>query len=380
MKILSAANFNRARNFVKTKARPVDAALFEYTFENGKPDTVWDALSTFVNEDGGFGHGVEPDCRLPDSSVLATSTAFPYLIQTDAPVDHPLVKNGIQYLLRTYDKNLKGWRRLLPEMNNHSRAAWWNYDPKTAETDVIDHWSNPSACAVAYLHRYHELVPDGFLQEVTDKAMSVFAEKKEAIEGHDYLPFIELAEALPFEMSNLLGQSLDLAEVVEPILQAMADHMGMVRGTLDAPPDRGRARTIGAPPRLLTPQRLWAAYKTLEENKVRGASSQRKLADIVSLVRFALHQDDELVPYAEQVQVRFERWMKMQENLGRQFTREQRRWLEMIRDHVAQSLEMTVSDFNFTPFIGVGGLGKAQQVFGTELKTLIDELNGVLVA
>ena len=137
---------------------------------------------------------------------------------------------------------------------------------------------------------------------------------------------------------------------------------------------------IGAPPRLLTPQRLWAAYKTLEEDKVRGASSQRKLADIVSLVHFALHQEDELVPYAEQVQVRFERWMAMQENLGRQFTPEQRRWLEMIRDHVAQSLEMTVGDFNFTPFVGVGGLGKAQQVFGTQLKPLIDELNGVLVA
>ena len=136
---------------------------------------------------------------------------------------------------------------------------------------------------------------------------------------------------------------------------------------------------IGAPPRLLTPQRLWAAYKTLEQNKVHGASSQRKLADIVSLVHFALHQEDELVPYAEQVQLRFERWMAMQENLGREFTREQRRWLEMIRDHVAQSLEMTVGDFNLTPFVGVGGLGKAQQVFGTELKKLIDELNGVLV-
>jgi len=137
---------------------------------------------------------------------------------------------------------------------------------------------------------------------------------------------------------------------------------------------------IGAPPRLLTPQRLWAAYKTLEQNKVRGASSQRKLADIVSLVRFALHQEDELVPYAEHVQLRFERWMAMQQNLGREFTPEQRRWLEMIRDHVAQSLEMTVGDFNLTPFVGVGGLGKAQQVFGAELKTLIDELNGVLVA
>jgi len=208
MKILSAANFNLARDFVKAKARPADAALFEYTFENGKPDTVWDALSTFVNEDGGFGHGMEPDCRLPDSSVLATSTAFPYLIQTDAPADHPLVKNGIQYLLRTYDRNLKGWRMLSPEANNHPRAGWWNYDPKTADTDVVDHWSNPSACAVAYLHRYHELVPDGFLQEVTDKAMSVFAEKQEIIEGHDYLPFIELAEALPCEMSKAIWSAL----------------------------------------------------------------------------------------------------------------------------------------------------------------------------
>jgi len=137
---------------------------------------------------------------------------------------------------------------------------------------------------------------------------------------------------------------------------------------------------IGAPPRLLTPQRLWAAYKTLERNKVRGASSQCKLADIVSLVRFALHQEDELVPYAEQVQVRFERWMAMQENLGREFTREQRGWLEMIRDHVAQSLEMTVGDFNLTPFVGVGGLGKATQVFGSDLKMLVEELNEVLAA
>jgi len=137
---------------------------------------------------------------------------------------------------------------------------------------------------------------------------------------------------------------------------------------------------IGAPPRLLTPQRLWAAYKTLERNKVRGASSQRKLADIVSLVRFALHQENELVPYAEQVQVRFERWMAMQENLGREFTREQRQWLEMIRDHVAQSLEMTIGDFNLTPFVGVGGLGKATQVFGSDLKMLVEELNEVLAA
>jgi len=136
---------------------------------------------------------------------------------------------------------------------------------------------------------------------------------------------------------------------------------------------------IKAPPRLLTPQKLWAAYKTLAKNRVRGASAQRRLTDIVNLVRFALHQADELVPYPEDVQVRFEQWMATQELRGRSFTDEQRTWLEMIRDHIAQSLEIDLGDFDFTPFNAEGGLGKARELFGTELKALMDELNGVLV-
>jgi len=137
---------------------------------------------------------------------------------------------------------------------------------------------------------------------------------------------------------------------------------------------------IKAPPRLLTPQKLWAAYKTLAKSKVRGASAQRRLTDIVNLVRYALHQADELVPYPEDVQVRFEQWMATQELRGRRFTDEQRTWLEMIRDHIAQSLEIEVADFDFTPFNAEGGIGKARELFGSELKALMDELNGVLVS
>ena len=208
MKRLNITNYNLSRDFIKAKARTVDARLFEYTFEKGKPDAVWDALRNFTNEDGGFGHSMEPDCRLPSSSILATITAFPYLIQTDAPADHPLVTNSIQYLLRNYDEKLKGWRMLPPEVNNHPRASWWNYDPQKAEVDVIDHWSNPSACVAAYLHRYRKLVPENFLREVTDKAMSVLTEKRETIEGHGYLPFIELAEALPDNTSKPIWSAL----------------------------------------------------------------------------------------------------------------------------------------------------------------------------
>jgi type I restriction enzyme R subunit len=80
---------------------------------------------------------------------------------------------------------------------------------------------------------------------------------------------------------------------------------------------------------------------------VRGASAQRGLTDIVSLVRFALRQEDELVPFAEKVRARFENWMAQQENRGCVFTEEQRKWLEMIRDHVAQSLEIDMEDFDY---------------------------------
>jgi len=137
---------------------------------------------------------------------------------------------------------------------------------------------------------------------------------------------------------------------------------------------------IQRPPRLLTPQKLWAAYQLLEKSKVRGASSQRRLTDIVNLVRFALHKADELVPYAEEVQVRFEQWMATQELRGRSFTREQRWLLEKVCYHSAQSLEIEVGDFDFTPFNAEVGLGKARELFGTELRTLMDELNGGLVS
>jgi type I restriction enzyme R subunit len=140
------------------------------------------------------------------------------------------------------------------------------------------------------------------------------------------------------------------------------------------------AETIQAPPRSWTPEKLWHAYELLARDKVRGASAQRLLADIVSLVRFALHQREELVPYAEQVRERFRSWLVQQENQGRRFTADQVRWLEMIRDHVATSLEITVDDFDLTPFTEEGGIGRAAQVFGPELRPLLDELNEALVA
>jgi type I restriction enzyme R subunit len=140
------------------------------------------------------------------------------------------------------------------------------------------------------------------------------------------------------------------------------------------------ADAIKAPPRSWTAEQLWRAYETLERSKVRGASAGRLLTDMVSLVRYALHQDGELVPHIERVQARFDGWLAQQENKGRAFSDEQKQWLGMMRDHIATSLEMEVDDFDLTPFTDAGGLAKATRVFGKELGEIVRELNEALVA
>jgi len=140
------------------------------------------------------------------------------------------------------------------------------------------------------------------------------------------------------------------------------------------------AKAISLPPRSWTTEKLWRAYETLEKSKVRGASGERLLTDIVSLVRFALQQDGELVPYPDRVGERYQHWLAQQLNRGRTFSEEQLQWLGMMRDHIATSLEIDMDAFDYTPFTNRGGLARASKVFGKDLKGIVQELNEVLAA
>jgi type I restriction enzyme R subunit len=139
------------------------------------------------------------------------------------------------------------------------------------------------------------------------------------------------------------------------------------------------ARAIALPPHSWTPERLWQAYETLERSKVRG-SGGRVLTDLVSLVRYALDQDNELVPFTETVHEKFDRWLMLQEQSGRTFTEAQLEWLYRIRDHLATSLTIETDDFDLVPFSEHGGLGKASAVLGPALPTILEELNELVAA
>ncbi|MGW2418230.1 hypothetical protein ACWC0C_03045 [Streptomyces sp. NPDC001709] len=66
----------RAEQFVWLTARVLEQRLFAYLFLHGTPDTVEAALDAYRNEDGGYGHALEPDLRGPVSQPLHTAHAL----------------------------------------------------------------------------------------------------------------------------------------------------------------------------------------------------------------------------------------------------------------------------------------------------------------
>ena len=141
------------------------------------------------------------------------------------------------------------------------------------------------------------------------------------------------------------------------------------------------ADALHAPPHLIDEGALWQAYAAIQKDKVKGASQRRLMTDLVSLVRFAMQQTNELVPYPERVQANFKAWLAQhQQHTTQPFTPEQQHWLEMIRDHIAANLGIEIDDFEYAPFNTEGGLGKVHQLFGAELPKVIEELNRELAA
>ncbi|WP_405934347.1 hypothetical protein OG495_10190 [Streptomyces longwoodensis] len=66
----------RAEHFVWLTARVLEQRLFSHRFLNGAADPVETALEAYRNEDGGYGHALEPDLRGPVSQPLHTAHAL----------------------------------------------------------------------------------------------------------------------------------------------------------------------------------------------------------------------------------------------------------------------------------------------------------------
>ena len=123
----------------------------------------------------------------------------------------------------------------------------------------------------------------------------------------------------------------------------------------------------------LSRESLWLAYKRRSSESVQGDTEQH--TDLISLVRFAMSYNLFLEPFSATVNRNFEEWLD-----SKDFTSEQHAWLEMIRDHIATSLDIRMEDFEYAPFAELGNGAKVYQLFGDGLDAILKDLTEKLVS
>ncbi len=187
---LSIDRLEAAKSFLRTQARPLEQALFAHSFEGGSQADVFAALAAYQNSDGGFGHGLEADVRLPGSSVICTSIAFQVLRHIAAPSDHPLVAGGCAYVAATFDEATSNWPDVPPTLDDAPHAPWWRY-----REDLATRRCNPRAELAGYLVDYSEHFPAAMREAVVESVATSIANHQGEMEMHDLLCVLRFWES-----------------------------------------------------------------------------------------------------------------------------------------------------------------------------------------
>jgi hypothetical protein len=124
-----------ARRFMAGHARLLDRRRFESLFDGGDAQAALDALRAFRNEDGGYGHGLEPDLRAPESQPAAALHAFEVFAEA-APVTSPDAA-GLCDWLDAVAASDGGLPFALPVADPSATAPFWaNADPQTFSLQI----------------------------------------------------------------------------------------------------------------------------------------------------------------------------------------------------------------------------------------------------
>jgi hypothetical protein len=116
-------DFDAAAGFMAGHARVLDRRVFQRLFQGGAPGPVRDAVAAYRNDDGGFGHGLEPDVRTPGSQPAATEMALRIMDLTDE-WDTAMVTAAIDWLASVAPAE-GGTAFAEPSVADGPHAPWW---------------------------------------------------------------------------------------------------------------------------------------------------------------------------------------------------------------------------------------------------------------
>ncbi len=206
MKKLGMEAVQKIQQYIMSSGRPLEGALITYETGKGDVEAVVHELMKFQNSDGGFGHAIEPDFRLPESSAIATSVAMQIMSRVKLKKDNPAVRRTMDYLKKTFNGSADLWEPVPESISNYPRAVWWNWESADNSEKT---WGNPSAELTGYLYEWPYEDLNSIRDVLTAKAFNKLEKRNDTLEMHELLCYLRLAGRLGSRGQNEMYALLD---------------------------------------------------------------------------------------------------------------------------------------------------------------------------
>lgn len=208
MKQLSQAVFRQIRQCLYRYARYVEITWWRRLFEQGSREEALAALAVYQNADGGFGHGLEPDCSNPASSPATTYMAYTRLRSMGCDgKEQPMIQAIMRYVEHAPYFTEHGWYWSIPSNNAYPCQPWYRFPnaPWFPEDSPPENYVNGGW--LAFIFRYfdpaHPLYRKALrVTEYRLARMASFADfcaftgewHQESIEANDWAELLEAVE------------------------------------------------------------------------------------------------------------------------------------------------------------------------------------------
>ncbi len=240
-------------------------------------------------------------------------------------------------------------------------------------------------------------IPDSdvgkFSTGLADNLMADFAEAarilsdpdfQEAIQEYERNPrvFIEAPEAVDIVTSEYLFKTTDgralkpdeYLKIFDDYVTNNPDQVTAIQILLNRPKEFNTAhlrelrKVLESRPERFTEKNLSRARRIRQPYV-------KELADIISLIREAIYEDD-----SSPDERAYEAINVIRQEIGDRLTPAQEKWLEMIRSYLPINLIISREDFRMPPFSRMGGWDKANRTFDGQLENILNDINEVMIA
>ena len=181
-----------AVTFVSGSARVLDRRRLDLLLGTGTPEAVLAALDGYANDDGGFGWGLEPDQRCPESQPSGAMHALEALVEA-AAVDSPRVPPLLAWLQRQTLPD-GGLPFALPMRDPTGSAPFWTVADPTAS--ALQTTSQVAAQAHRLARTRRDVADSSWLRTATDYCRAAIEGIRAAPPAHELMFCVRLADAV----------------------------------------------------------------------------------------------------------------------------------------------------------------------------------------